>query len=114
MMANLFGSVILSLCAGAQGSYHDACDKALDATSRQIGLRQQADDIESRARGYAEGRAKRYLGNESMSAVAFVGFTAKAVKEHQVAIKLPNLGLCNSVTSQIGTDQSSLQMVWNF
>lgn len=113
-MAALFGSAILSICAGAQNNYYEACSKALDATSRQIGLRQEADSVEQRMRGIAEDNAKKYLGKESVATVAFVGFTYKSVKERQVTFKLPNLGLCNSVTSQVGTEQASLRMDWNF
>ena len=113
-MAALIGSAILSICSGAQNNYYEACNKALDATSRQIGLRQEADEVEQRMRAITENSARKYLGKESVATVAFIGVTYKAVKERQVTFKLPNLGLCNSVTSQVGTEQASLRMDWNF
>lgn len=114
MMAQLVGSAILTACLGLHGSYYDACSKAMDAGTRQIGLRQQADDIENRTRQFGEQQARKYIGKEGMSAIGFIGFGVKTVQEKKVAFKLPNLGLCSSINNEVGTDHYNIRFQWDF
>lgn len=113
-MAQLFGSVILSACLGLNGSYYEACSKAMDAGTRQIGIRQKADEIESQTRNYTDSQGKKYLGKEGMAAIGFIGFGVKTVREEKVAFKLPNLGLCSSINNEIGKDHYNVKFQWDF
>jgi hypothetical protein len=113
-MAQLFGSAILSACLGLEGSYYDACSKAIDAGTRQIGLYQQAELIEKRTNKYALGEAKKYFGDEGVKAIGFIGFGVKTVRDEKVAFKLPNLGLASSVNNEIGKDSYKINIQWNF
>lgn len=113
-MASLFGSAILSACMGLQGNYYEACSKAMDAGTRQIGLRQQADDIEHKLNDWSRDQAQRYMGNEFMGVVGFVGFGVKTYREQRVAFKIPNLGMCSSINSEVGRTQQTIKFQWNF
>lgn len=114
MMAQLFGSVILSACLGLQGNYYEACSKAMDAGTRQIGLRQQADQLENNLNNYGQQQGHRYLGQEGMSAIGFIGFGVKTVREEKIAFKLPNLGLCSSINNEVGKDHYNIKFQWDF
>lgn len=80
-MATLFGQAIAAFCIGtASGTYNDACNKAVDAGMRQMGVRQQVDNAEDKTNRILMGKADKTLGKESMSvmlASAFVYRTAR-------------------------------------
>lgn len=114
MMAQLFGSAILSLCVSMQGSYHDACSHAIDAGTRQIGLRQDADKLENGLMDYSKKQSEYYLGKDTMSVVGFAGFGYKVAKEQKVQFKLPNLGMCTSVNNEVTRDSYTIKFLWNF
>lgn len=113
-MAQLLGSVILSACLGLEGSYYEACSKAMDAGTRQIGLRAEADRLDGQLNRYVQSQGYKLLGKEGMDAIGFIGFGTKSVREEKVAFKLPNLGLCNSINNEIGKDSYSIKIQWNF
>jgi len=113
-MASLFGSAILSVCVGFQGQYNEACSKAIDAGTRQIGIRQQADQFETQFVQYADKQGHKYLGSDGMATIGFIGFGYRAVRDERVVFKLPNLGLCSSINNEIGRNFYNIKFKWDF
>jgi hypothetical protein len=113
-MAQLLGSAILTACLGLEGSYYQACSKAMDAGTRQIGLLSEAQRLDGELNKYGQQQGKRYFGKDGMAAIGFIGFGAKTVRDQKVAFKLPNMGLCNSINNEIGKDSYNIKLQWDF
>lgn len=114
MMGQLFGSAFLTMCLGFQAQYNEACNRALDATSRQVGIRQQAEYVESRVNVVLDQEAHKRIGQKGMALIGAVGFGYKTAQEKKVAFKVPTLGICSSARGEIGVEQYTLNLNWNF
>lgn len=113
-MAALFGTIIVAACTTIQTPYMDACQKTIDATARQIGIRQQLDQIEDGTTSYVEGRIKAQFTETQLGTVGTVLAGYKIYRDKHVSFKLPTLGICNSISNDIALDSYSLTLAWRF
>lgn len=109
----LMSTAIVAICMGAQGSYNQACNNALDAGTRQAGIRQTADMVESKANDMANKSAEKMIGKEGMSMIGTGAFIFKVARDRSLIFKLPTLGLCNSVTNHITPTSYDITLQWN-
>ena len=115
MIGQLFGSAFLSICMGLSGSYNEACMKALDATTRQLGIRQKAEFVENRVNVVLNEQVVRRVPHKSMVMIGLVGFGYKTVKERKVGFKIPTFGVCSSARGEVSLNGDlSLNLNWNF
>lgn len=113
-MASLFGTAIIAMCASTPGAYNQACTHALDAGTRQVGIRQQADLTESQGIHYA---TTTYENNTSKPTQEVFGASAliyKTVKSRKLTIKLPTLGLCSSISNEIELNRYAVTFRWEW
>lgn len=111
---SLFGSAIVALCMGASGNVNRACVSAIDAGTRQAGIRQSADMAEEDFVYRANAKAERELSRTQMQALGVAGFALRAAKDQKVAFRLPTLGVCNSLTNEITPSSYFIFMKWDF
>ncbi len=113
-MASLFGTLIVSACMSVQPAQQDMCQKTLDAGTRQVGVRQQVDRVEDFATNKAEMTIKSNLSPTQLKVteVALVGY--KVVKDRRAAFRLPNMGLCDSISNEISLDTYNVNLNWRF
>jgi hypothetical protein len=107
-------SLIMTACLGASGATHDACQKSLQAGSKQSGVEQNIDTYESKVTTNAEKDTKEKLGETTVEILGGTAFLTKSVVEKHATIGLPNLGLCTYIKAQIGQDKSMLSLEWKF
>lgn len=111
-MPGLFGSMIAAVCVGTSGSYNSACTHAVDAGTRQVGIRQDVDRAESIAMKIVNMQASKTLGRDAMSAISAGSYVYHVTKVKSINLRLPTLGLCNSLNGQIGLDAYKLVLEW--
>lgn len=113
-MASLFGTYLVAACVSVQGQYHEACNKALDAGTRQVGIRQQVDNAEDKSLQLVNAKAENTIGKDGMWVVGSGFFVYKTARDKSLDFKLPTLGLCNSVTNHVTADSYNIKLNWNF
>ena len=111
-MASLVSTAIVALCVSAQGSYGDACKSALDAGTRQVGLRGQVDRAEDDTVKYLDTKVQATLTKEQYSVLGVTGFVFKTARDQRVKFNLPNLGLCNNINTEITPSSYNIQLNW--
>lgn len=113
-MSQVLGSTIIAICLSAQGSYNQACNKALEAGSKQSGVYQEIDGIEKGTIKYINTQAEKRLTKNEMSAVATGYLVYKTTKDKKIQINLPTLGLFDKVHSEISPTSYNVRFQWNF
>lgn len=115
-MASLFSTSIVSLCASiaVNGQYNQACNSAVDASTRQIGIRQSVDQAEDKSVQLVTTKTES-LTPKPIQEVAGAGFFIyRTTKDKKVQFNLPTMGLCDSVNNEITPQSYSLTIKWNF
>lgn len=110
----LMSTAIIALCVNYQGKYNEACNKALDAGTRQAGIRQNVDMVENKANEIANQKAEVVIGKQGMGAIGSGVYVYKVVKDKSISFKVPTLGLCNSLTNHLTLNSLDLLAEWNF
>jgi len=113
-MASLLGNAIVALCVSASGQYNQACNKALDAGTRQIGIRQDADNLEDKSLDLAKNTATTNLGPTPVAIVTAGVYTYKVYKDKSIVFKLPDIGIADSISNQITDKSYKLNFTWRW
>lgn len=111
-MASAMALMITSACLGLSGNGQQACEKALEAGSKQSGIEQNVDKTQKYIEKAADRKAHDLLGQQVMEIAGGGIFIAKTVVDKSVQFSVPTLGICDRITSQVGVDKYSMQMVW--
>lgn len=115
MPASLFAQAIASLCvATATGQYNNACNKALDASTRQIQIRQEADAAQDVGEKAITKKVEENLGKTTVQAVVAGGFVYNTVKTKALDFKLPNMGIADTISNKVTPNSYGLTLVWKF
>lgn len=104
----LLTGAIAALCLNVQTGYSTACNKAVEAGSKQSTVYQSEETIEESIKT----DLKKHFSKEVLSAAAVVGFTYKTIKDRSLSFELPNLGLCQSINNKIDQSAYSINFKW--
>lgn len=107
-------ALITSACIGLSGAHQQACEKAIEAGSKQTGLEQSVDQIQKMVERKANNKAKDIIGKSGMDIAGGGIFLVKTAIDKSVKINLPTLGICDRISTQVGVNQNSMQMEWGF
>lgn len=114
-MAALFSTAIAAFCAAnATGQYNEACNKAVDAGTRQAGWRQQADNVEDRTISYVNKQVESYTPKPMQDLVGAAGFLYKTAQTKKLNFRLPNLGMASSISNEITPTSYTINITWRF
>lgn len=113
-MASLLGNAIIALCVSASGQYNQACNKALDAGTRQVGIRQDADALEDKSLDLAKITATKNLGPAPVAVATAGVYTYRVYKEKSIVFKLPNMGIADTISNQITDKSYKLNFEWRW
>lgn len=109
-----FALAISAMCAQYSGTrYYDACLNAVDRGTRQVGVRQQADQAQDKVNQIVTNKVDKIVGKTVIDAVAVGGFVYKTAKDKNVSFGLPTLGFASSVSNEIGVDSYKIVLQWN-
>ncbi len=109
-----FAMAIVAMCSQYEGTrYHEACLKAADAGSRQVGLRQNVDSTQDRANEMVTRKAENSLGHGVVEAATVGGFAYKCVSSKSVSFRVPTLGLADSIENRLGIGSYNVLFRWN-
>jgi hypothetical protein len=114
MAAGAITVMITSACIGLSGNGHDACTKAAEAGAIQSGLDQNVGAFQKQIEQDADKKAHEYFGQTGMQIAGGTVFIVKTVADKAVKADLPNFGLCDKITSEVGINKYSLNLKWNF
>lgn len=107
-------SLISLSCAGFNGDSHDACTKALEATSKQVGIDKNVSSVENRVSKSADQQARELVGNSGMNAGAVLVGAGKAISDKSATFKFPVFMPQMFFNLQIGTNKSLAGVEWKF
>ena len=109
----LVSLAIGSICSSFSSVNTTACSKALEATSKQTQVYQMDQNTEQYAMKYGQNIAYTVLGKESIDIGGSMVYAYRVYRAKAVDLKLPTLGVCNSVSSHVGIDGNySLNFKW--
>lgn len=107
-------TIITASCVSLSGVAQDACNKALEAGTKQSGVEQNVNKIEDNVSKTADKQARSVVGNSGMDVAGGVAFIAKSVVEKSAIFALPTFGLNMSLKAQVGAEKSGLSLEWKY
>lgn len=113
-MALITGAFVF-FCAqiGATGQYDQACNKSLEAASRQSGSYQLMESTEKKTSEYATNIAQKNLGSVPLDIGGAGVFMYKVYHSKSLNFKVPNLGLADTVTASATPNSGKISFKWN-
>lgn len=113
-MSGTMTVLIASACIGLSGNKQQACEKALEAGSKQTGIEQNVDKFQKVVERKAKDGAEDVIGKDGVDVVGGGVFVAKTIVDRSVKFNAPTFDLCDRVTSQVGIDKYSVELEWGF
>jgi|ERR1035437_11110982 hypothetical protein len=110
----LIDTLIVTSCVGLSGMQRDACNKALTAGSKQSGIENNMDTAEKKTLKNIERDSRDTLGNTTVDVIAGTAIVAKTVADKAATVKLPNLGICNTMVLKVNHEKSLLSLEWKY
>lgn len=95
-------------------NHQDACTHFFEATTKYTQVYQTDEKTEGYVTDRATVTAKENLGTTAVDTVGGVAYTYRVYRNKAVDFKLPNLGICDSVSNRITLDSYTLNLKWNF
>lgn len=111
---SILETLIVTSCVGVPSTYLDACNKALQAGTKQSGVEQSVDAAETKVGKKADNIAKEYVSENVAGVIGGAAFVAKSVSEKSATLNLPNMGICTTIKTTVGKDKSVLKLEWKF
>lgn len=110
----LIDTLIVTSCVGLSGVQQDACNKALEAGSKQSGISQTMNTYEKHELNSLQDGAINYLGKDTVNVLGGMGWLTKSLVEKKASFGLPNFGICDKLTTEINTNTTKLVFKWMF
>lgn len=99
-------------CQNAYSNHTDACNHALEAGSKQIGLFQTDEKVENYYTLQAKETATSTFGTGATDIVGGTAYFYKVYRNKAIDFKLPTLGLADSASNHITTNSYSINLSW--
>lgn len=113
-MASLFSSAIIAFCtATAPGQYNNACTNAVDAGTRQAGIRQDFDAAEKQTVNYLNHKVSKMTPKTLQEVVGASVFLYKTAQDKRVQFGLPTMGMCDSLSNEITPSSYVVTFKWS-
>jgi hypothetical protein len=111
----LIDSAISTVCSLLlSGTYNNACNKAADATTTKIGIKQEDIKDEDIFQKYMLNQSYKLVGKETVYTAGAGVYLYKIYSDKKVTIEIPNLGFCDSMHSDLSMTNYTLQFKWSF
>lgn len=116
MLSTQLTAGITYLCVSVAGTpqYNDACNKVAEASTKQVGIYHLLDDNEQKTMTYATNLANDTLGHTTMSIGGVGAFLFRAYRDKSITLKIPTLGIADSINSQLTLTTYKLNLTWRF
>lgn len=99
---------------GLSGQSNDACTKVLTAGAKQSGFERMANTYEFKQSKELEKEAYEWFGNDAIKVMGTAAWASRAISERKVSVGLPNLGICDRMSFELGSSASKLVFDWKF
>lgn len=106
--------LIASACISSSGVKQEACEKGLQAGTKQFGIEKSVNILEDKVQNGAKLTAYDWFGKTGSDVLGGTIFLAKSVKDKSVSFGLPTLGIANRITTTAGVDVYRLNLEWRF
>lgn len=110
MLASL---MIQYACITTQGTYNVACSKAAEATLVQTGVSKTMGALEAYGQDRAKYLAVKYVGDSNIKTLGSFYYVYHVYQTRSLHLKLPTLGLANSVDTTLTPDSAQLGLQWS-
>lgn len=104
--------LINSACSSAYSNHIDACSKAMEAFSRQTGLYDGSERTENYVVNRVRNGSDNYLGSPITTGIASIGYAYKVIHSKSLSFRIPNMGICDTITNQITPTSYSIGLKW--
>ena len=110
----LTSMLISSACANINvyANHQDACNKFMEVSSQKIGLEQTDQKIENYYTLEAKTTATNNLGPAAIDVAAVGAYSYKVYRNKAIDFKLPNMGICDTLSNHVTPNSYSVNMGW--
>ncbi len=105
----LLDALIATSCMGLAGQQNEACEKALQAGSKQSGFDQMANGYENNQLKYLQDNANYFIGKDKIETIGAIGWLTKAAVERKAAV-----GLTRTLSLVFDMKTGQLVIRWSF
>lgn len=111
---SLMAWAISMACSSNTSVDQNACNKFLEASAKSTQVYQNEEKTENYFRVMATDKADNYFGKdvEKVGGGAYFGY--KVYRDKAVDFKLPNMGLCDTLSNRVTPNSYSINIKWNF
>jgi len=95
-------------------NHQDACQKFFEVSSQKIGVTETDQKTENYYTLKAKTVAADNLGTTVIDVAGGVGYVYRVYRNKAIDFKLPNLGICDTVSNHITPNSYTLNLKWNF
>lgn len=113
-MSSAMELIIVSACLGLSGNAKEACQKTIEASAKQTGIEQKINKAQYKVENKANKQVNRLFDKETVDVMGSTVFLAKTVSDKSVKFNVPNMGICDKITSEVGPNKYYLNTVWSF
>lgn len=110
---DLFTPLLLSLCINTPNTYNTACQKSVEASYIQTGWAIEVNTFQSGVASYGTAKEKAVFG-KSTGVINTVFMAGIAAKNKRVNLTLPNLGLCDSFSTELRPNNYGFRWEWSW
>jgi hypothetical protein len=110
----LVESLISTVCALSPGAYNQACTKAADATSMQVGVTQEDKKYEDIIQKMALDESYKLVGQNTVYTLGGAAFVYKTYSEKKMGVDIPNAIVCDTIHADFSPSSYGLKLQWSF
>jgi hypothetical protein len=110
----LLDSLIILSCSGFYGQQNDACQKALQAGSKQNNVEQSMGSYEQNHLYYLQSGTESTMGEDATHVMVGTGLLAVSMIKKKAAFGLPNFGICDGIKFEWSSGTERLLFQWKF
>lgn len=106
--------LIASACISSSSVKQEACEKGLQAGTKQFGIERSINTLENRVQKGAKSTAYNWFGQTGSDVLGGTIFLAKTVSDKSLSVKLPTMGIADRITTTAGVNLYRLNLEWRF
>lgn len=105
--------LITMFCAYFSG-YADVCLKTAEAASKQVGLHEQVEKVESELQKTAESKTVNVIGKDGYKNIGYAAAVGKIGLGESAQVKIRGGMICDTVVLSRSKEKNLVLLNWNF
>ena len=110
---SLVAMAISDLCSNINNIDKNACEKFLEASSKQTYIYQYDESAENTIKSMGQAKANATFNKTEMEIGGGIYYVYQSAKDKSVTFKLPKNDFCNDISNKITPNSLTVTFKWN-